>query len=188
MVAERHDDEAVLWREYRECPDIARRNRLVEYYLPLAHRRADRAWNRWRSIPRDDLREEAAMAVIDAIRTFDPNRGAMFWTYAVWRIRGRIADALRIITQTRRKCPILCTPLVGDYSARRGRDPVEVSDECDAVLRCMTPPERYLASAVYMHDRTHEDVANECGVTETEIRRRLRCLRERAQRAMAMAN
>lgn len=43
----------------------------------------------------DDLIQEARIGLIEAARTFDPDRGTRFATHAVWRIRGRVQNAIR---------------------------------------------------------------------------------------------
>lgn len=75
------------------------RDRLVESYLPLARRLAGKAATRRvlpPSIDSDDLNSIAAMAIMEAVRTFDPERGAEIgtWIYRVvcWRLRGAIAS------------------------------------------------------------------------------------------------
>jgi RNA polymerase sigma factor for flagellar operon FliA len=102
---------ARLWSRYlavREDPDTgladARlrrlrtlRDRLVAHYAPLAATAARRA-----ALPKppppfdvDDVVSWGMGALLDAVETFDPNRGARFETYAIHRVRWRVLDELR---------------------------------------------------------------------------------------------
>jgi RNA polymerase sigma-32 factor len=49
-----------------------------------------------RAMENDDLRQEARIGLLDAIRTYDPTRGARLWTHAHWRIRGVFTRIRRI--------------------------------------------------------------------------------------------
>jgi RNA polymerase sigma factor (sigma-70 family) len=41
-------------------------------------------------VPKEDLEQEAALALITALRRFDPGRGVRFITYAMWWVRVRV--------------------------------------------------------------------------------------------------
>src|SRR5262249_54862619 len=47
------------------------------------------------SVDRDDLIGAAELGLVEAARNFDPTRGVLFKTFAYYRIRGAIYDALR---------------------------------------------------------------------------------------------
>ncbi len=47
-------------------------------------------------LDKDDLRQEAFVALFSAIESFDSSRGAVFSTYAITCINNRLADAVRI--------------------------------------------------------------------------------------------
>jgi RNA polymerase sigma factor (sigma-70 family) len=46
-------------------------------------------------VPREDLEQEAALALVMALRKFDPKRGVRFVTYAMWWVRVRVQRACR---------------------------------------------------------------------------------------------
>lgn len=54
----------------------------------IAHRYRDRG------LALDDLVQEGALGLLNAVDNYDPNRGTTFSTYAFWRIRGAITHAL----------------------------------------------------------------------------------------------
>src|SRR6266700_4774892 len=47
------------------------------------------------SVCLDDLISAGVLGLMDAIAKYDPTRGTTFKTYAEWRIRGAMLDALR---------------------------------------------------------------------------------------------
>src|SRR5438128_2359410 len=72
--------------------DAEARRRLVETHLPLVRRVA--GGYRELGLPADDLVQEGAVGLLDAIGRFDARRGGDFATFARWRIRRAILNAL----------------------------------------------------------------------------------------------
>lgn len=92
-------DQAVekLWEQYAaNHQNQELRNRLVEYYLPIADRCA---MGVARTLPKNvesgDLVSAAQMALLRIVELFEPERGLRFATYATPRLRGAILDELR---------------------------------------------------------------------------------------------
>lgn len=85
-----------LWMEYpSNRSNEALRNRLVEVYLPLVKDHAERVWTRLpESVELDDLVSAGTFGLIDAVESFDPERGVKFELYCVPRIRGAMMDHL----------------------------------------------------------------------------------------------
>lgn len=54
-------------------------------------------------LDKDDLRQEAFVALFSAIETFDDSRGTGFSTYAITCINNRLVDAVRSASSTRNK-------------------------------------------------------------------------------------
>ncbi|MGL4463416.1 MAG: FliA/WhiG family RNA polymerase sigma factor [Planctomycetia bacterium] len=85
-----------LWRDYRANPTTDVRNRLMENYLPLVKYNAERIWARLpEGVDLDDLISSGVFGLMDAIESFDVDRGVKFETYCVPRIRGAMLDELR---------------------------------------------------------------------------------------------
>jgi DNA-directed RNA polymerase sigma subunit (sigma70/sigma32) len=63
--------------------------RLVREHLAPAYRLVNR-YRRGRRIPKEDLEQEAALALVTALRRFDPGRGVRLVTYAMWWVRVRL--------------------------------------------------------------------------------------------------
>jgi RNA polymerase sigma factor FliA len=89
-------DLAQVWRDYRACPTVELRNRLLENYLPLVKYNAERIWQRLPDgVDLDDLISAGTFGLMDAVDAFDLDRGVKFETYCVPRIRGAMLDELR---------------------------------------------------------------------------------------------
>lgn len=94
-------DAASLWAAYWQTGrGVAARNALIEHYLPLvrfaALRLASRNGRRAQSADVDDLVQHGTFGLKDAIRNFDPARGAKFETYCLQRVRGAMLDGLKL--------------------------------------------------------------------------------------------
>ena len=89
-------EESQLWAAYRLTKDPAIRNRLLALNLGLVHHVA-RQMIRTLSADADleELISSGAMGLLNAVESFDPDRGVAFSTYAAQRIRGAILDDLR---------------------------------------------------------------------------------------------
>jgi RNA polymerase sigma factor for flagellar operon FliA len=96
MVTRTDVDIAQVWKDYRACPTLDLRNRLVENYLSLVKYNAERIWARLPDgVELDDLISAGIFGLLDAIEAFDLERGVKFETYCVPRIRGAMLDELR---------------------------------------------------------------------------------------------
>ena len=85
-----------VWRDYQRRPSEQLRNRIVEHYAPLVQYVAGRVHARLPDqVELDDLASAGTFGLIDAIRSFNPDLGNKFQTYAAPRIRGAMLDSLR---------------------------------------------------------------------------------------------
>lgn len=85
-----------LWLKYREKNCETNRNELIEKYLPLVRCIADKlAAKLPSSVDSNDLQSAGTFGLMQAIRSFDMDRGVRFETYCASRIRGAIIDELR---------------------------------------------------------------------------------------------
>jgi RNA polymerase sigma-B factor len=78
--------------ERKQAGDPVARDRLVELYLPLAHRLASRYRNSGE--PLDDLKQVASVGLINSIDRYDPETGP-FVRYAVPNILGELKRYFR---------------------------------------------------------------------------------------------
>ena len=82
--------ELELARSYRETGDREAAHRLVTANLRFVVKIAYRY--RWSSLKVSDLIQEGNIGLMRAARTFDPERGLRFISYAVWSIRAAIQN------------------------------------------------------------------------------------------------
>ena len=88
----RPDEEARLWRAYKGRGDARSRGRLIESYQPLVFKVTMQLRLREEIVM--DMIQEGTVGLIEAVERYDPSRGVRFSTYATYRIRGRILNAL----------------------------------------------------------------------------------------------
>lgn len=88
--------QAALWKEYRKDRDPSVRDRLLNEHLGLVHHVARRLQRRLSDqVEYDELLGPGAIGLMEAVESFDHERGMAFSTFAVPRIRGAILDDLR---------------------------------------------------------------------------------------------
>ena len=84
------------WHEYKATANAALRNRLLEKYVPIVRYNAERIRAKLPDeVELDDLMSAGIFGLVDAIESFDLDRGVKFETYCAPRIRGAILDELR---------------------------------------------------------------------------------------------
>ena len=112
-----------IWAEYKQNPsNIELRNRLVEHYMPIVYRRADRLRAKLpNEIERDDLVSAGTFGLMDAISAFDPNRGVKFETFCLPRVHGAIVDELRSMDWVPRKVRSKTSKMNEAYKVLEGK-------------------------------------------------------------------
>lgn len=111
-VVSEEEDPIDLWKAYKKRPSDELRNRLIEHYLPIVRYTAERlAAGLPQSVDTEDLMSAGLFGLIEAIKSFDLERGVKFKTYCSWRVRGAILDELRandwVPRQVRNKASLL---------------------------------------------------------------------------------
>ena len=95
-VSAQRDAMTDVWIRYKAAPSEEQRNQLIEHYLPLVHRLAQRMAARLPGhIETDDMVTPAIFGLMEAIVSFDLKRGIKFETFAARRIQGAMLDELR---------------------------------------------------------------------------------------------
>lgn len=85
-------EESGLWRAFRADGDLGSRQRLIEAYQPLVFKIV--MGLRPPQSQLMDLIQEGCVGLIESVERFDPGRGVRFSTFATYRIRGRVLNAL----------------------------------------------------------------------------------------------
>ena len=131
-----------LLRRYR-AGDLAARQRLIEFHLPLVRMLARRYANRGERL--EDLVQVGSIGLIEAIDRFDPERGSDLVSFAVPTITGEIKNHLRD------RATVVRIP------RRAGQLNVRVRVEAESLAaRLRRPP-------------TLSELARETGVGESEV-------------------
>ena len=87
------DGHLEVFREWRRTDDAQTRQDLIIYYLPLV-RRIARRYART-GVPLDDLTQIGSIGLMNAVDSFDPERGVKFEAYAYHYVAGEIRHYLR---------------------------------------------------------------------------------------------
>ncbi len=93
--------ESVLWQAYWQDSNLFNRNQLIEYYYSDSKIIAKHYFYIYgvEFSELDDFIQEAQVALSESIIRFKPSSGAEFLTYASYRIRGRILNSLKTISE-----------------------------------------------------------------------------------------
>ena len=178
MVADTGSDRAaVLWAQYRERPDdVERRNRLIEYYMPVVKQRADRICAKLPDeIELDDLISAGTFGLMDAISGFDQDRGVKFETFCMPRVQGAMLDELRSMDWVPRKVRSRASKLNEAYKVLEGRFGRRPSEEelaaflelpVDEVHKSITETQSVNLTSL---DKKWSDPSGENDVTEMDI-------------------
>jgi RNA polymerase sigma factor for flagellar operon FliA len=85
-----------LWQQYRETGDNSLREKLLINYLPLVKIVAGRIKQTLpQSVQSADLEGAGVRGLVQAVNSYNPERGVKFESYASNRVRGAILDGLR---------------------------------------------------------------------------------------------
>lgn len=165
-----------LWLLYTGNPTDQLRNRLVERYMPLVRKQAERMWARLPDgVELDDLISAGTFGLISAITSYDINRGVRFEAFCLPRIQGAMVDELRSMDWVPRMVRSKASKLNQAYKTlelQLGRKPSD--DEIAAHLE-ITPEElRQLFAETHSVnitslDKTWTDSDGSKEVSELEI-------------------
>jgi RNA polymerase sigma factor FliA len=157
-------DEPALIRQYRG---------LVIFYVADISARVPPV------VDRDDLTSAGMLGLLQALRSFDPDRGASFLTFVRFRIRGAIYDELRRahpmgraamrhgVTVERRPGEELDS--VNDHPVDAGLLERERRAHLHEAVDALPARLRYVITSRYFDERTVKDLAAEFGVSEPRV-------------------
>jgi len=93
-VAERKVER--VWSRYRLTQAVVLRNFLIENFLPLVEKQAQRLKAKLPALVQvEDLVSVGVLGLMDSLETFDPSKNVKFSTYSATRIWGAMVDELR---------------------------------------------------------------------------------------------
>lgn len=123
----------------------------------------------------DDLRSEAKLAFIDALKTWDPRKGDL-WPYVSIRLKGSMQDYLR----KRGTDPVTgiyewVTQAANVYLAFNKEvahiETTEVATQIDSALEDLTEQERSVVVGYYQDDKTFKEIGDVIGLSESQVSR-----------------
>ncbi len=171
------DEIEKVWLAYsHNQEDIILRNRLVEHYMPLVRRLAEKIHAKLPGeIELDDLISSGTFGLIDALQAFNPERGVKFETFCVTRIRGAMLDELRSMDWVPRMVRSKASKLNEAYKVLEGTFGRKPSEEelsnflnmpVDEVKKTITDSCRVNLTSL---DKSWIDQGGEGEVTELEM-------------------
>jgi len=94
-------EEAALWHRWRSAGKVEARARLAEVHQGYARSIAARLYARrpTNDVEFDDYAQFAMVGLLEAIDRYEPERGALFTTFAMPRIRGAILNGIERLTE-----------------------------------------------------------------------------------------
>lgn len=165
------------WIQYKKDPsDTKLRNELVEYYIPLVRRQAERIWAKLpNEIELDDLISAGSFGLMEAISAYDLDRGVKFETFCLQRVRGAILDELRSLDWVPRKVRSKASRLNEAYKVLEGKFGRRPSEEelADFLELPVVEVHKTITESTSVNltslDRKWSDPSGENDVTEMEI-------------------
>ena len=133
----------------KKALSVKERNKIIESYLPMIQCVARRISSRLPAhIHYNDLISSGVIGLMDAINKYDASRNNKFKTYAEFRVRGAILDALRS----------------QDWTPRSIRDKAKKIDKITKILEqkfSRPPKEQEIAEALEMNLESYHAMLNQ---------------------------
>ena len=129
----------------------------------------------------EDLAQEALMGLLAAVRTYRPDGGAAFTTYATTCIRHRLLSAARRVGKTDREVPLEEDTELSDDTA----DPALRLQEQEAAQRLLRLMRKRLTELEYtvmllrLSECSYEEIATRLGITKKAVDNAVQRLRRK---------
>lgn len=166
MAENDKENAALLLLKYKETGDKSLRNSAIMAYMSIVKYAALSTRNMYLKFAEmDDIINEATIALMDAIDSFDPKRGVKFETYASIKVRGAIIDFIRrqdfIPRSVRRFAKEYDAAYAALYS-QLDREP-EAKEIAEYMNFSLEKFESYTAQAASAQTLSFEDLVNNTG-------------------------
>ena len=157
------EEEAALWRAFKEHGDQQARRRLIESYQPLVFKQA-LPYRGFDGVM--DLIQEGTVGLIEAVEHYDPRRGVAFSLFAVHRIRGRMCDFLK----KEHESDVACMDASLDGETEQAESD-ELAGRLQTAMGRLPEKERAVLTGVYLESQPVEAVAEALSVSKSHIYR-----------------
>ena len=164
------EEEARLWKSYKEDDDQDARQTIVENYQLLVFREAMK-YHVQESLLMD-LIQEGTVGLMEAAERYNPRLGVAFSLYAIHRVRGRILDYLKsqnaevpMEDTESEETPILVAPDVAFESADRNF----LQSAVDRAMDRLPDREKDVIRSVYLHEQTVAETAGAMDVSTAYV-------------------
>lgn len=175
------EEEAALWRAFKERGNQQARRRLIESYQPLVFKQA-LPYRGFDGVM--DLIQEGTVGLIEAVEHYDPRRGVAFSLFAVHRIRGRMCDFLKKEHESDVAC--MDASLNGEKGGMTFKEALadaaalsvpeqaesdELAGRLQTAMGRLPEKERAVLTGVYLESQPVEAVAEALSVSKSHIYR-----------------
>ena len=164
------EEEARLWKSYKEDDDQDARQIIVENYQLLVFREAMK-YHVQESLLMD-LIQEGTVGLMEAAERYNPRLGVAFSLYAIHRVRGRILDYLKsqnaevpMEDTESEETPILVAPDVAFESADRNF----LQSAVDRAMDRLPDREKDVIRSVYLREQTVAETAGAMDVSTAYV-------------------
>lgn len=129
----------------------------------------------------EDLAQEALMGLLAAVRTYRPDGGAAFTTYATACIRNRLLSAARRVGQTPRQVPLEEDAELSDATA----DPAlrlqeqEAAQQLLMLMRQRLTELEYTVMLLRLSECSYDEIAARLGITKKAVDNAVQRLRRK---------
>lgn len=171
------EEEALLWKKFKEENDGEARRRLIESYQPLVFGQAS-PYAEMQNVM--DVVQEGTVGLIEAVEGYDHRAGVAFSLYAVHRIRGRMLNFLAKEHRADTPCMDETTPngftvaeclVDASPSVAEQAESHELAGKLRGALSRLPQKERAVLESVYLKSEEIKTVAQEMKVSTSHIYR-----------------
>jgi len=174
------EEEQELWIGYKEQNDSACRTKIIENYQPLVFKAATN-WRLDEGIVMDMI-QEGTVGLIEAVGTYDHQRGVAFSLYAMHRIRGRMLNYMQ--REGKLALSSIDSPLSDEQSSTVGDLLVDARaevakqaernylvEQVEKAMGRLPANEQAVLSGVFLEDREPKQLAESLDVSISHIYR-----------------
>ena len=177
------NEEAELWRRYKQDDNVEARAKIIEAYQPLVYKIVSST----KANPEVllDLFQEGTVGLIEAVERFDPDKEIKFTTYAPFRIRGRIINYLernnnknitldtnaQAMQEIMGMASMFADPTDTKKNVERLAEDEMLLNMVLKSLSRLTEKEKAVVIGIYIEDKKATDLARELGISNSYLSR-----------------